>query len=132
MARSFTNSEALLAAIRKEMQDAMNEVESKGYLAAVKNAGEFYSQGHPSSYKRTHSYGNSPKSTGVLGAGDHLEAEIYLDMNFNYTTGSWYTPKVFDAIEFGGGGILGKTGRWQQTEEDVERIINEAFAKRFG
>ena len=132
MARSFTNSEALLAAIRKEMQSAMDEVESKGYLAAVKNAGDFYSQGHPNRYKRTPSYGNSAKSTGVIGSGDHLETEIYLDTGFNYSTGSWSTPKIFDAIEFGDGGVLGKTGRWQQTEEDVERIINEAFVKRFG
>lgn len=132
MARSFTNSEALLAAIRKEMQSAMDEVDSRGKMAAEKNSDDFYSQGSPNRYKRTYSYGDSPKSMGVIGSGDHLETEIYLDMDFSYTTGSWSTPKVFNAIEFGGGGILGKTGRWQQTEEDVERIINEAFVKRFG
>lgn len=131
MKQTFSNLSSLVTAMQKELHAAMQEVNDKGYLAAVKNTNDYYSIGNPKQYKRTYSYEHSPKSTGVIGSGDRLESEIYLDMGFKYSTGSWSTPTVFEAIELGFGGVLGKTGRWEQTEADVEKIVSEAFGKRF-
>lgn len=125
---------ALEAALRKEMRAAMEEAESKSYLDALHNASDYYSEGTPVMYERTYQFGNSPRTTDVMGGGNNLSFEIYLDQGYNYDEGDWATPTIFRAIEEGFGGKYapkGKHGRWTQTEEDIEKIVIEAFSKRF-
>ena len=74
------------------------------------------------------------RTTDVMGSGDELKAEIYLDMAYNYPNGDWSTPTIFNAIEEGFGGKYapkGKHGRWKQTLEDIKDNINDSFGKRF-
>lgn len=139
MAKTFNNWNALKKAIQEEMRKAMVEAESKSYLDALNNASDYYSEGNPVMYERTGQYGNSPCTTDVQGSGDNLDYEIYLDQSYEYPNliGSqrdWSTATIFDAIEEGFGGKYapkGKHGRWQQTEEDIEKNVKEAFEKRF-
>lgn len=131
MGKTFRNFKDLERAIQKEVQAAMSEAESKSYLDALENASTYYS-GTPKQYKRTYAYANSPRTTGVQGSGNHYEFGIYLDQSFDYDTGTWSTPQIFDAIENGGGGTIGNHGRWEQTEEDIKKNVEEAFRKRFG
>lgn len=136
MAKTFNNWNALKKAMQEEMRKAMVEAEARSYLDALHNASDYYSEGNPVEYVRSGRYGNSPRTTDVQGNGDNLNYEIYLDQSFEYPltprgTRDWSTPQIFDAIEEGYGGTLGKHGRWQQTEEDIEKNVKEAFGKRF-
>lgn len=45
----------------------VNAAEEDGFKATKEDIISFYSQGSPKEYKRTHSYENSPRSTGVSG-----------------------------------------------------------------
>lgn len=134
MGKSFTNWNGLKKAIQDEMRKAMEEAEGKSYLDALKNASDYYFEGEPVMYQRTGQYGNSPRTTDVQGSGDRLNYEIYLDQNYEYNSGNWSTPTIFDAIEEGFGGKyapIGKHGRWEQTEEDIEENIKNSFQKHF-
>lgn len=139
MAKTFNNWNALKKAMQEEMRKAMVESESKSYLDALRNASDYYSEGDPIEYVRTGRFRNSPRTTDVQGHGDNLNYEIYLDQNFEYpihenSKRDWSTPTIFSAIEEGFGGKYapkGKHGRWQQTEEDIERDVKESFGKRF-
>lgn len=48
-----------------------------------------------------------------------------------YTTGTFSAREVWEAAENHTSGVLGKPGRWAQTEQDVEQLANEIFAKHF-
>lgn len=128
----YKSSATLLAAIRREMRNAMNATEQRSHMKALENADEFYSQGDPQKYDRTGKYGDAPDSTGVQGAGDLLVAEIYMNpAGHGYTTGTFSAQEVWEAVEFHTSGVLGMPGRWAQTESDIEQIMNEEFSKRF-
>lgn len=127
--KSFAQLEA---ECQRKMERAMNEAESKTFLDALDNLSDFYSGGTPSYYKRTGALGNSPKTTGVTGGGNHLHAEIYLDPMYEYNTGTYTAAKVMAEAEVGGSGIVGKSGFWQKTEEEALRNVESAFGKEFG
>lgn len=126
---------AALDSVRKKIQlaaeKAMYETEAKAYSAALNNLHSFYSQGNPKVYERTHQLGNSPRTTGIQGTPNHLYARIYLDMAYDYDTGTYATPHVFSEAEIGGSGILGKPHFWEKTEEEIEKAFNNAMSKRF-
>lgn len=128
MAGTFNSWAALKAALQNEMRSAMEETESLSYLDALKNTSN-YRQVEPEVYKVTYQLENSAKSTGVSGFGNSLSAQIYLDMGFNYNTGTWSTPKVFSAAE--AGGLINPGGFWEKTEQDIQRNLDSAFGKRF-
>lgn len=130
---SYTNLNALLNAMRREMRSAMQSIEQRSHMKAIENADEFYSIDSPErQYERTGKYGDAPDSTGVTGAGDSLEVEIYMNpAGHGYTTGSFSAQEVWEAAENHTAGVLGMPGRWEQTENDIEQIVNEEFGKRF-
>ena len=75
MKHVFTDPQALLAELSKEMLSAMQEVDAKGKAKAKANAKQFYSQGSPKRYDRTGKYGDAPDSTGAQGGGGHARGK---------------------------------------------------------
>ena len=129
----FTDVQALLSAVNQEMAEAMEEVSVEGGVAALKNAEDFYSQGTPEKYDRTGTYGNAPTSDGVQRFGNTVSTEIYMEeAGHGYSTGSFSARDVWNAAEYHTAGVLGKEGRWAQTEQDVDKIKDAVFAKHFG
>ena len=128
MAGTFNSWAALKAHLQSEMQSAMDETESLSYLDALKNTSN-YRQVEPEVYKVTYQLENSARTTGVLGSRNSLSAQIYLDMGFNYNTGTWSTPKVFSTAETGG--LINPGGFWEKTEQDIQKNLDSAFGKRF-
>lgn len=124
----FTSLESLISGLQGEIEAAVNEAESKGYLSAVKNTSD-YRQVTPKVYEVTYQLENSARTTGVIGGGNHYEAEIYLDEGFNYDTGTWSTPKIFDIAE--SGGLINPGGFWARTEDEIEQEAIASFSKRF-
>lgn len=132
MAKTFKSWDALEKAIQQEMKNAMEESVRKGYLKACENAVDFYSEGSPKVYQRTGTYGDAPDTDGVKGSGNNLSAKIYMNPSgHEYTTGTFSAQEVWEAAENHTAGVLGKAGRWEQTERDIEDAVNESFGKRF-
>lgn len=135
--RTFTNVQALLSAINQEMTQAMTEVSLQGLIKSHENAQDFYSEGgehdgEKGHYKRTGTYGTAPNSTGVQKLGNTVSTEIYMEeAGHGYRTGTFSAREVWQAAEDHTAGVTGKPGRWQQTEQDVEKLANEVFAEHF-
>jgi len=128
--------------IQQEAMAAITEAESKGKIATENNVHSFYSSSGTGRYKRTGQLGNSTKSTGVSGGGNHYTARIYLDVAgtsykvpnpaFDPPYASYFSSQeVFDAAEAGGAHIAGKPGFWAKSEKEIEQALYEAAGRHF-
>lgn len=132
MVKTYTNISSLMAGLQQELRSAMTEISLQGLMKAHENANEFYDQGNPEYYKRTGTYGTAPNTDGVKGFGNVQEVEIYMEeAGHGYSTGSFSARDVWDAVEYHTAGVLGKSGRWEETERDVKDIINNVCSEHF-
>lgn len=132
MAKVITSWSQLEYELQQKMRMAMEETVRKSYLKACENAIDFYSEGSPQTYERTGKYGDAPDTDGVEGSGNQLSARIYMNPSgHGYTTGTFSAQEVWEAAENHTAGILGKPGRWAQTETDIEEIVNDVFSRKF-
>ena len=104
----------------------VNKAYKQGFKATENNMQDFYSQGSPKIYSRTGQYGDSPRGSGVSGGNGEYNYWIMLEEPV-YSTGTPGFP-VLDEAEVGGSGILGKPGRWEQSEQDIENAIIDNFS----
>lgn len=123
--------QSLFNKIRREIQSAMNEAESKSFLTAMDEINTSYSSGEPKVYERTGQMKNSVRTTGVMSSGNEVVAKIYLDQQYNYNTGTYSTPKVFSEAESGGSGIILTPGFWERTETKIPMYLSQSLSKRF-
>ena len=129
---TYTNISSLMAALQKDLRTAMTEISIQGLMKAHENANEFYEQGKPDWYVRTGTYGTAPNSDGVKGFGNVQETEIYMEeAGHGYRTGTFSAREVWEAVESGSYGVLGKPGRWAETENDVKQIVNDVMSEHF-
>lgn len=132
MAKTYTNISSLMAGLQQELHSAMNEISLQGLMKAHENASEFYDQGDPKRYKRTGTYGTAPNTDGVKGFGNVQEVEIYMEeAGHGYSTGTFSAREVWEAVENHTAGVLGKAGRWAETESDVAKIIYDVMSEHF-
>lgn len=132
MTKTYTNISSLMAGLQQELRSAMTEISLQGLLKAHENANEFYDQGDPEYYKRTGTYGTAPNTDGVKGFGNVQEVEIYMEESgHGYSTGTFSAHDVWDAVENHTSGVLGKPGRWAETESDVQDIVNNVMSEHF-
>lgn len=132
MAKTYTNISSLMAGLQQELHSAMNEISLQGLMKAHENASEFYDQGDPKRYKRTGTYGTAPNTDGVKGFGNVQEVEIYMEeAGHGYSTGTFSAREVWEAVENHTAGVLGKAGRWAETETDVSKIIYDVMSEHF-
>lgn len=123
---TYSSVTAIKNAIRKKTRQAMQEVSNKGRESAEKNVNGFY-VGEPIIYKRTGKLRESPETNGVSGGGSSVQTEIYLNDDYSYNTGTWSTPQVMDAAEYGTGNLVGQPGFWKNTKAEIPDIIDSAF-----
>lgn len=97
------------------------------FVNAHSNVDQFYNSPE-GRYKRTGQLAESPEMS-LSGSGDSYHGEISLDTGFRYNPSGRDTQTIYGYAEEGG--LLGTGGFWEQTEQDVEKNINEAFGKRF-
>ena len=132
MAKTYTNISSLMAGLQQELHSAMNEISLQGLMKAHENASEFYDQGKPNWYKRTGTYGTAPNTDGVKGSGGIQEVEIYMEeAGHEYSTGSFSARDVWEAVENHTAGVLGKAGRWAETESDIQDVVNNVMSEHF-
>ena len=61
----------------------------------------------------------------------NIYTDIYIHISFVESPLFFSAREVWEAAENHTSGVLGKPGRWAQTEQDVEQLANEIFAKHF-
>lgn len=117
----------LIKDLQSATQAARNEIEKK----LEDNVLEYYDEGSPTVYQRTGTLLTSPTTTEVQGSGKHLSFEVYMDEGIAYDTGTYSGAQVIDATEAGYSGTLGKHGYFKKTDQEVPKILDKEFSKRF-
>lgn len=128
--------------LMKELRKAMNIASDKMLADMYGEAGKFYTKGKPKSYERTGALGDTPRTTAIKTFGNIVSFEAYLDLNHQYTTGSY--PSMEQVLNLANSGIpftskngyparptLGKKGFWEASEKKIERTLNQTIGKFF-
>ncbi|MDD3361550.1 MAG: hypothetical protein PHW34_07755 [Hespellia sp.] len=128
MGGTFNNMSSLVASVKRDISKAVNLIDVKGEAALHENTWAYYTS-QPDKYIRTGALGNTPRSSGVTSSGNTWELELYLDDSYRYSTGTWDMKTVLDAAN--NGALVGSGGFWEQSKEDIERIVNETLSQFF-
>ena len=136
------NMSQLNAMLMKELRKAMNVASEKMLADMYDETGKFYTKGKPKSYERTGALGDTPRTTALTSVGNSVSFEAYLDLNHQYTTGSY--PSMEQVLKLANSGIpftskngyparptLGKKGFWEASEKKMERTLNQTMRKFF-
>lgn len=128
--------------LMKELRKAMNVASDKMLADMYGKTGKFYTKGKPKSYERTGALGDTPRTTALKTSGNIVSFEAYLDLNHQYTTGSY--PSMEQVLNLANSGIpftskngyparptLGKKGFWEASEKKMERTLNQTMRKFF-
>lgn len=128
--------------LMKELRKAMNIASEKMLADMYGETGKFYTKGKPKSYERTGALGDTPRTTALKTFGNIVSFEAYLDLNHQYTTGSY--PSMEQVLNLANSGIpftskngyparptLGKKGFWEASEKKMERTLNQTMRKFF-
>ena len=128
--------------LMKELRKAMNVASDKMLADMYGETGKFYTKGKPKSYERPGALGDTPRTTALKTFGNIVSFEAYLDLNHQYTTGSY--PNMEQVLNLANSGIpftskngyparptLGKKGFWEVSEKKMERTLNQTMRKFF-
>ena len=88
-------------------------------------------QGSPKIYKRTGTLLTSPETTPVSGGGKEWKFTAYMDESISYSTGTYSGDEVIDVTEKGVSGVLGKSGYFHRTEDEIPDIVDKHMSKYF-
>ena len=127
MGKIFNSWSALKKELQKEIKSAMEETIDNSFVDAHSNVDQFYSSPE-GRYHRIGQLAESPEMS-LSGSGDSYHGEISLDTGFRYNPSGRNTQTIYNYAE--SGGLLGNGGFWGNTEQDVEKNLDEAFGKRF-
>lgn len=123
MGGTFTSLGALKAAIKKEVEEAMQETMEKSYKDAKDNVNNFYASPE-GDYHRTGALAESPTMS-VSG----MHGELSLNTGHAYSPTGRDTNTIYNYAE--SGELIGNGGFWVKSKADVQKNINESFGKRF-
>lgn len=128
MVNSFAELESAISRdLASAMTGARNEVKEK----LEDNVMDYYSQGYPKIYKRTGTLLTSPETTPVSGGGKEWKFTAYMDESISYSTGTYSGDEVIDVTEKGVSDVLGKSGYFRRTEDEVPDIVDKHMSKYF-
>ena len=128
MAKSFTNWKDLEKAIQKEMYAAWDKTTMKSLKNLEQNVTNFYSFPE-GKYKRTGQLQNSPQLDSAFRDGNSAVSQISINTGTQYDPAGRDTETIYGYAE--DGGLLGKGGFWKETEEDIQRNLDNEFGARF-
>ena len=131
MSKTISSIEELENLIRQDIMKAMNQSKNEVERKLQENVADYYSVGKPNFYKRTETLLTSPKTTPVSDSGKEFEFIAYMDESISYSTGTYSGAEVIDVTEKGASGVLGKSGYFKRTEEEIPEIVNKNMLKFF-
>ena len=128
---AYTDWGSLEKALQDKMREALMGTLDDSFMALSQNVLDFY-QGDPVMYERTGAFGESPDWKPIEGSGNSLVATVYMDGDYQYNTGMHPSGlTVFQWAEEHSHGILGNSGTWAKTEDDIVEAINDNFGRAF-
>lgn len=119
---------ALKAALQKEMYAALEETTNQSFQDLQTNVGLFYDTSE-GVYRRTGQLRDSPQLDGISFNGDSAVSQISINTGTQYDPSGRDTATIYGYAE--DGGLLGKGGFFEKTEEQIEKNIDGAFGKHF-
>ena len=136
------NMKQLNNMLMKELRKGMNVASEKMLADMYSETGKFYTKGKPKEYERTGALGDTPRITSINSAGNTVSFKAYLNLNHQYTTGSY--PSMEQVLNLANYGIpftskngypakptLGKKGFWEAAEKRMEKTLNQTMRKFF-
>ena len=128
MGGSFISWNALKSALQKEMYAALDEATENSFENLKENVSHFY-DAPEGRYKRTGQLMASPQLDGINHNGDSAISQISINTGTQYDPAGRDTETIYGYAE--AGGLLGKGGFWKETEEDIQRNLDNEFGARF-
>ena len=128
----FTSWDAIERESLRKTRKALKQTIDASYRCLGGNTAGFYSGGTPIEYERTGEFLFSPVKVRMVENSKSMEGGVYMDGSYFYLTGSMPTgSQVFEWAEYGEAGIVGLTGTWERTEQDIDVVLNKEFSKYF-
>lgn len=123
-------------ACQAKMMKAMSDTVDKSFQDLHTNVDHFYdSPGNPTSvaspppgYDRTGQLGESPEQE-LSGGGNTAHGKLRLDTSYRYHPSGRDTNTIYGWAE--NGGLLGNSGFWERTKNDVQKNIDDIFGREF-
>lgn len=128
-----SNMAQLEQMLMNQIKKAMNVAAEQMKADVYEQTGSFYTQGSPKIYIRTGALGDTPRVTPITNSGKTVSYDVYLDQSHNYSTGTWNMATVMEHAESGDGygGILGKPGFWQRSEQKFQKTLDRVMKSFF-
>lgn len=122
----------LRSAIQREMISAMYDVRGETERIADRNVWSYYLKGKPTVYKRTYTLPHSQYTTplNIFGGNDIIFETSFDEGRVSWNTGTYSPFEVLEATEFHESGVLGKSHFFENTEKEIDNIINKAFRSK--
>lgn len=120
--------DALKKALQNEMNSALGEAVENSYMSLKENV-EFFYDSPEGRYKRTGQLKASPQLDGINFNGDSAIGQISINTGTQYNPAGRDTETIYEYAE--ADGLIGNGGFWRGTTEDIPRILQESFRKRF-
>lgn len=132
MSHTCRSMAELQAALEAELRSAMEEAEAKAVHDVTEGNTKFYDSPKPKIYQRTGQLQRALWDPGITGSGLSLQMEIGRDGRYEYATGSHPSGwTVFSWAEVGAAGLVGQTGTWAETEENIKKDVDNVFRSHF-
>lgn len=124
----FKNMSSLKKALQNEMNSALEETVENSYMNLKDNV-EFFYNSPEGVYKRTGQLKASPQLDGIKFNGDSAIGQISINTSTQYNPAGRDTETIYGYAE--ADGLIGNGWFWRETTENIPRILQESFGKRF-
>ena len=124
----FKNMSFLKKALQNEMNSALEETVENSYMNLKDNV-EFFYNSPEGVYKRTGQLKASPQFDGIKFNGDSAIGQISINTSTQYNPAGRDTETIYGYAE--ADGLIGNGWFWRETTENIPRILQESFGKRF-
>ena len=119
---------SLKKALQNEMNSALEETVENSYMNLKDNV-EFFYNSPEGVYKRTGQLKASPQLDGIKFNGDSAIGQISINTSTQYNPAGRDTETIYGYAE--ADGLIGNGWFWRETTENIPRILQESFGKRF-
>lgn len=128
--------------LMSRMKAAMNVAAAKMEADVYEQTYSFYAQGNPKVYVRTGALGNTPKVTAAKASDKTVSFDVYLDTNYQYSTGD--NPSMQQVLELAENGTawttksgaparstVGNGGFWKRSENTFQKTLDNVMSSFF-
>lgn len=129
MNRYFTDLSSLKSAFKKTLAHATNNMSKKVLDKVDEEFMNYYLDYNPLVYNRTGAMSYVPKKTDAILSGNSVNAEVFLDTDYDYDVGNWSGKEVIESANQGlhGGQDLG-TGDVKVWDNPINEIDSNSHA----